>query len=128
MSAAMKFFQAIRLGAMLKPQGFGRLIDGGATCAMGAALDACGVLGDVRSNSEVVVAAAARWPCVLQDVECPIDADAHGALVCIVVHLNDDHHWTREQIADWVETIEGKDRATETSTPCGASVTPEDAE
>jgi hypothetical protein len=22
------------------------------------------------------------------------------------VHLNDDHRWTREQIADWVQTIE----------------------
>jgi hypothetical protein len=23
-----------------------------------------------------------------------------------VTHLNDDHRWTREQIADWVATIE----------------------
>jgi hypothetical protein len=24
----------------------------------------------------------------------------------LIFHLNDHHHWTREQIADWVETIE----------------------
>jgi hypothetical protein len=21
----------------------------------------------------------------------------------MIIHLNDDHHWTREQIADWLE-------------------------
>ncbi len=31
----------------------------------------------------------------------------------MVIHLNDDHRWTREQIADWVATVE----PSETPTP-----------
>lgn len=27
-------------------------------------------------------------------------------LLSIVMHLNDDHRWTREQIADWLETLD----------------------
>jgi len=24
----------------------------------------------------------------------------------MVIHMNDDHRWTREQIADWIETLD----------------------
>lgn len=31
---------------------------------------------------------------------------AHGTLTSIIQHLNDSHEWTREQIADWLETLD----------------------
>ena len=35
---------------------------------------------------------------------CPsCGPDARDALVQIIVHLNDSHHWSREKIADWLE-------------------------
>jgi hypothetical protein len=36
---------------------------------------------------------------------CP---ECHGkrVLARLIPHINDDHGWTREQIADWVATIE----------------------
>lgn len=27
-------------------------------------------------------------------------------LIWIIINLNDEHHWTREQIADWLETLD----------------------
>lgn len=36
-------------------------------------------------------------PCTLK-VACPIPS--------LVMHLNDDHKWTREQIADWLDTLD----------------------
>lgn len=36
------------------------------------------------------------------------DAEFQRCLLATVVHLNDDHKWPREQIADWVETVEQK--------------------
>lgn len=42
----MRLSEAIRLGAMLKPQGFGSYFRHGATCAMGAAIEAVGGAND----------------------------------------------------------------------------------
>ncbi len=61
-----------------------------ATCALGAAREA-GYWEDDAIN-------AARVSCP----HCGYDAPRLG----IVVHLNDHHRWTREQIADWVESQE----------------------
>jgi len=44
----MRLSDAIRLGAMLKPQAYGGFHFEGRTCAMGAALDACGRLDAVE--------------------------------------------------------------------------------
>jgi hypothetical protein len=27
-------------------------------------------------------------------------------LSSVIIHLNDDHAWTREQVADWIETLD----------------------
>lgn len=96
----MRLSEAIRLGSMLHPQHYGTLTkrQGGkvvATCALGAALQAgylfvemfdcggatCPVSGCVSSRERVSVAS-------------------------VIGHLNDFHRWTREQIADWVESEE----------------------
>lgn len=41
-------------------------------------------------------------------VDCPVcDKSPHRELLPdIIIHINDEHHWTREQIADWLETLD----------------------
>lgn len=97
----MKLSEAIRLGAMLKPQGFGLGAGGAkaqATCALGAAYEAAHVIGS--------------WPALvlafpqlthIEKLACPVCGDTQDGLIA---HINDDHLWTREAIADWIEGIE----------------------
>jgi hypothetical protein len=121
--------EAIRLGAMLHPQAFGALtietrsgwlgIFGKklvAECALQGAIAAAGcvtgrsngddasvpVRGDIPSQWTVDV--PPEWNLFLA-VSCPVceQLDVVGR---IIPHLNDDHRWTRERIADWVESIE----------------------
>lgn len=101
----MKLSQAIRLGAMLRPQAFNEYRSRHGSCAMGAAAEACGVLADSDAAMSTLEkefdAATPQTAC--PSVDCyPIKRD----ITNLVVHLNDVHHWTRECIADWVETIE----------------------
>ncbi len=86
----MKLSEAIRLGSMLRPQSFGTFFskDGG-TCALAAAQEAG------FDNIDVMT----------RVVESPFYGHTSSLAAC-VVNLNDHHRWTREQIADWVETVE----------------------
>lgn len=93
---------AMRLGAKKHPQAFGtfRQRTGGkvvATCAIGAVLE---VLKGQRL-SEIgywaLFKVTMSRPC--PDLRCEKDS------YCIS-HLNDDHRWTREQIADHIEILE----------------------
>jgi hypothetical protein len=104
----MQLSEAIRLGSMLKPQAFHgpsrwlRLAQESATCALAAAAEAAG-------DSELFVFGwDARWPVTVLRVVCPACSDhpVMDVVSCVAV-LNDYHQWTRERIADWVETIEG---------------------
>lgn len=100
----MRLSDAIRLGSMLHPQCFGsmhsylpgRVYEADAiigSCALGAAEDAGWFLTlDQRTFTS-------------HHIQCPACAIYHGR-VKVVSHLNDDHRWTREAIADWVETVE----------------------
>lgn len=111
----MKLSEAIRLGAMLKPQAFGLCYSDGRTCAMGAAWDAIGKL-HVTASDPSIDFGDSYW--AVAGVSCPVCGRASGSGMA-VAHLNDDHRWTREQIADWVETIE---RAQEPPVPsCDSS-------
>jgi len=108
----MHLSEAIRLGALLKPQAFhgpsDSLIGEVATCALAAAAEAVGdpdlnLWRDWRT----------RWPTslVIHRVVCPDcgsngTAYESGSLVAVIAHLNDEHRWTRGRIADWVETCE----------------------
>lgn len=96
----MRLSEAIRLGAMLKPQGFGfgsGHPTASATCALGSAYEASNC-GDGWWNLEKC------FPIVnLLPTKCPSCGDAMPSMV---PHLNDDHRWSRERIADWVELIE----------------------
>lgn len=102
----MKLSEAIRLGAMNKPRGFGgaSMATRSATwCALGAALGAIGrrVTCDLDGYGAVMHV----WPFVSAESSCPACAKP-TSVVEIVWHLNDIHDWPREQIADWVETVE----------------------
>jgi hypothetical protein len=112
----MTLADAIRLGAMLKPQAFHApsrygpsLSDEQATCALAAAAEAAG-------DSILSVCAKpwiARWPRSHDFVGCPAGCMDSSVLTAIIAHLNDTHRWTREHIADWVEMIELADRKEE---------------
>lgn len=119
----LKLSDAMRLGAMLKPQRFGILSspDGG-TCAMGAAFDALGGLGELigQSNAAWACSAAALWPWVMTIVRHPVMGDSmfhSSGVLNIIVDLNDRFQWSRERIADWIATIEPQDDATRVETP-----------
>ncbi len=99
----MKLSEAIRLGATLRPQGFGAFNTDEGTCAIGAAFNAIGKDAEIEQVEE--------WnDLILHRFECPVcDRRAHST----IVHLNDFHRWTREQIASWVESIEARITTTE---------------
>ena len=45
-----------------------------------------------------------RWPILRQRQQCPVcRVSRFSSVMYLCIHLNDQHHWTREQIADWVE-------------------------
>lgn len=127
----MRFSEAIRLGAMLRPQGFGGLfvlnfmVGGGenvASCALGAAAEASGAkVPDVRSvmlfgsDADALVMVERRWPFLRAsgEIECPLGCKpslSHARIADLggmVAHLNDRHSWTREEIADYVAAFDG---------------------
>lgn len=106
----MRLSEAIRLGAMLKPQVFGALFvevnypapgdvfglrSFVGTCALGAASDAVG------QNPQK------QWLWVTNGLtKCPACQDYSINPHDTIAHLNDWHRWPREQIADWVATVE----------------------
>lgn len=108
----MRLSEAIRLGSMLGPQAFHQYeTDDGATCALGAASVAVGngaaYLGFFLEH-EKLLGGKATCPA------CRVDS----LVVSVIVHLNDEHRWTREAIADWVETVEAgqKERTAQSAT------------
>ena len=112
----MKLSEAIRLGAMLKPQGTGAKSAGKharATCAIGAALDAVSA---ERNEVSAYTVLMDLWPVAMAVADCPVSTatgERCGHSVPrdvgeVAWMLNDWHEWPREQIADWVETIEAQ--------------------
>jgi hypothetical protein len=50
-----------------------------------------------------------RFPFARHEVVCPVSGCYGDSwkphLKAAIVHLNDRHHWTREDIADWLDTL-----------------------
>ncbi len=96
--------QAIRFGARRRPnQAFGEYYRGTrSSCALGAAYEAVYRLPpDVNSMHPKRL----DWffACLEGTLRrCPLGCKKTLALAAIIVHLNDRHQWTREQIAEWV--------------------------
>lgn len=107
----MKLSEAIRLGSMLRPQAIGGRrpvqVKGWrgwilgehttGTCVLAAAADAVGL----KDWMDCVN----YFPIAMHPVEHPIDGFP-GRVYSIAYRLNDNHRWTRERIADWVESVE----------------------
>lgn len=106
----------IREGATLAPQCYGtlfyfRAVDSGAypfdgLSAMGAAhmaYESRKTLNpkNIPKLSRFLPGAYERGS---QCPECQTN-NFDGSIVYTVTHLNDDHRWTRERIADWLESI-----------------------
>lgn len=100
---------AIRLGAMNRQQATGTyysVLTGG-TCALGAALDAIGGLAARNSKSNCPgMLLRRRWPALQQPARNPVTGLRHSDLFSVIYTLNDANCWTREQIADWLDTLE----------------------
>ena|ERR1043165_3864344 len=105
----MRLSEAIRLGALLRAQGRGAYLDDHHhTCTLGAALEA---IGRLERAEHVIVPWGELWPwlCLVPACRCPADCGTVIiGLIHLIAHVNDDHCWTRERIADWVTTIEAE--------------------
>jgi hypothetical protein len=80
----LRLSECIRIGAKMKPQGFESYDFQGRTCAIGAAMDAIG------GNLSVLLDMVGR--------------SAFWHMHDQIVWKNDYERWTREQIADWLES------------------------
>lgn len=107
----MRLSEAIRLGATMKPQGKYYFFRDGATCAQGAALDAVGLLHEEDSLA-CHYEMARLWPWVnpldpaAACFSCPFCGPGRGRMASLIAHLNNDHEWSRERIADFVKLHE----------------------
>jgi hypothetical protein len=107
----MKLSEAMRLGAMLRPQVKFERHSSFGSCALGAAEDAIGSSGSYGRLPFELLVAEHHWPILLTCQRNPVTGDAWPMNV-IVAQLNNGNYgnhgepWTRERIADWVEGIE----------------------
>ena len=112
----LRLSEAIRLGAMMLPEVRGPIFDRKdnricAACAIGSALYAVGTADDrerwlTRSGS--VEELICFWPWTNERRMDPVRG-VNFRIDSIIIDLFETAHWTREQIADWVETIEPRE-------------------
>ncbi len=128
----MRLSEAIRLGAVLKPQAHdGTIISETHTCALGAAIEGAGIPARALDKGELMTTGRGHgearggeqaytlpveWMKTMRRISdsffCPVQYCTDFLSMCsgarIIAHLNDSHKWTREQIADYVEQFEEK--------------------
>jgi hypothetical protein len=96
--------EAILSGALRRPeQAFGDYFEGRrASCALGAAYE--GIYRLPREATGIRVHHLERlFDCLESTLRnCPEGCKKRLILGAMILHLNDDHRWTREQIAAWV--------------------------
>ena len=93
----------IRAGSSRGPQCFGSYFDEkGGSCALGAVYD--GVYHLPRNHGKLVPDHLERLFRCLDEVmkTCPNGCGKRLPLAPMIVHLNDDHRLSREQIAEWL--------------------------
>lgn len=104
----MKLSEAIRAGARMGPQvkfsyvekaSDGRIF----SCALGAA--GLAAFGPLFKEGKMSFALSEKFPVMRQVVICP-ERGSLCELAVAIVRLNDFYRWSREQIADWVESVE----------------------
>jgi hypothetical protein len=111
----------IRNGAARRPeQAFGDYFDGdNASCALGAAYEAMYRMPRQRDRQHPTRDLEWFFDCLDTVKRCPADGCKKRIyLAALIVHLNDDHRWTREQIAEWLAAeTNGTTRPTATPAP-----------
>ena len=93
----------IRVGSSRGHQCFGSYFDEkGGSCALGAVYE--GVYHLPRAHGKLIPDHLERLFRCLDEVTkpCPLGCKKRLPLASMIVHLNDDHLWTREQIAAWL--------------------------
>lgn len=89
----MKLSEAIRLGAMMRRKAIGAAFKDGGSCALGAALESIGYPYNPNFR-DTLNAIQDHWPwfSVFNYLQ--------------ITHKNDCRHYTRNQIADFIQSIE----------------------
>jgi hypothetical protein len=101
----MKLSEAMRLGSALREQAFDAYFVDSRSCAIGAAAEAMGCAYGDRPSAHMLH----HFPALLYTSTYPCGCnfeDLVSRVETIIIHLNDRHRWTREQIAAWIETVE----------------------
>jgi hypothetical protein len=68
-------------------------------CALGAALIAVGKVDSTASDE------FSKERRLWERAQCPACGELTGFTISVVPHLNDEHRWTREAIAAWLESV-----------------------
>lgn len=108
--------EAIRAGALLRPQAFGHLFKYAwkendleiQSCAIGAAAEAVSGRRANSGGTEAYNFLSRLYPYLRDKCACPEACSESEEVQDIIIHLNDDHLMSRERIADWVEKYEEK--------------------
>lgn len=58
-----------------------------------------------KSNHAMVTQLATHIPGIHESAKCP-ECSSVGAIFHMIQHINDVHRWKREEIADWLETLD----------------------
>jgi hypothetical protein len=106
----------IRAGASRRPeQAYGDYFKGRyASCALGAAYEGMYRLPDNAEGTRPTKDLEWFFDVLEGTVRtCPIDGCKKKlVLSALIVHINDAHRWSREQIATWLESVNGKKNGT----------------
>lgn len=101
----MKLSEAMRRGARMGPQAFGRWqTTGGGGCALVSTMNGCGI--KVEADMPAIWSMAhliKMFPELTRIVKCSACIDSVYPLDLAIIHMNDYHHWSRERIAGWIE-------------------------
>ncbi len=96
--------EAILTGARRRPsQSFGSYFGPeGGSCALGAAYEGVYLLPE--DAHDAIPQRLDRFFDCLENISkhCPAGCRKQIPIGAMIVHLNDDHHWTREQVASWL--------------------------
>lgn len=107
----MKLSEAIKRGALLRPQCTGKafkLMPDDTTigsCALGAALEGAGLIGKPLASETMYLykqLVMDEWPELDERKVIVPPTDESDFLVYAIEKLNDHHEWSRERIAEWV--------------------------
>lgn len=109
----MKLWEAMLNGAKLGCQVFGKLSDGeGGTCALGAVMVGIGTRPSAFSADLTTMEYPELMAPATVCIACGEPPRAGGELDLtlwgLIVHLNNDHRWSRQRIAEWLANRELK--------------------